>query len=196
MLPWAAQLRGRELLHASAVRIGDGAVAIIADTGHGKTSIAARLVLHGGGFITDDVLALSEDDDGIVGHPGPAIVALRPAERDALEPSERRRLGRVLGRSGKTYMAVERESSPFPLGGLYFLQGPRSTVRRRFEPGVDPRRLLGSTFIAGVDTERRLISLLDLCARLEAAVPIWRVPVDYSEGAGPLADAIWDACVR
>lgn len=192
VLPWAALLRGRELLHASAVRIGDRAVAILADTGHGKTSIAARLMLRGGGFITDDVLALSGSGDDIVAHPGPAIVALRPAEREALEPSERRRLGKVLGRSGKTYMAVERESAPLPLGALYFLQGPAPSDRPRFEPGIDPRRLLGSTFIAGVDSEKRLVSLLDLCARLEAAVPIWRVPVDYDAGAGPLADAIWD----
>jgi hypothetical protein len=191
VLPWAALLRGRELLHASAIRIGDRAVAIVADTGHGKTSLAARLLLRGGGFITDDVLALSDGGDGILAHPGPAIVALRPAEREALEPAERRRLGRVLGRSGKTYVAVERESGPVPLGALYFLQGPARGGGYRFEPGIDPRRLLGSTFIASVDSERRLVSLLDLCARLEAAVPIWRVPVDYSQGAGQLAEAIW-----
>jgi hypothetical protein len=192
VLPWAALLRGRELLHASAVRIGDRAFAVLADTGFGKTSIAVRLVLHGGGFVTDDVLALSENDDRVLAHPGPAITALRPAERGALEPAERRRLGRVLGRSGKTYVAVEREPAPVPLGGLYFLERTSGPARRRFEPGVDPRRLLASTFIAGVDSRRRLVGLLDLCARLEATVPIWRVEADYEEGAAPLAEAIWE----
>jgi hypothetical protein len=193
VLPWAALLRGRELMHASAVRVGDRAVAVLADSGFGKTSIAARLVLHGGGFITDDVMALSDDGDRVLAHPGPAILALRPIERQAIEPRERRRLGRVLGRSGKTYVAVERERAPVPLGGLYFLEPGSGGGRRRFEPGIDPRRLLASTFIASVDSRRRLVGLLDLCARLEAAVPIWRVRADYSEqGAGHLASAIWE----
>jgi hypothetical protein len=194
VLPWAALLRGRELLHSSAVRVGDQAVAVLADSGFGKTSIAVRLMLHGAGFITDDVLALS-GDERVLAHPGPAIAALRPAERDALQPAERRRLGRVLGRSGKTYVAVEREAAAVPLGGMYFLErgsggGPS------FEPGVEPRRLLASAFIAGVESERRLVGLLDLCARLEASVPIWRVEVDYEAGAGPVADAIWQHASR
>jgi hypothetical protein len=192
VLPWAALLRGRELLHASAVRVGDRAVGVLADTGFGKTSIAVRLMLHGAGFITDDVLALSDRGERILAHPGPAIAALRPAERSALEPAERRRLGRVLGRSGKIYVAVEREPAPVPLGGLYFLERAAGGAPGRFEPGADPRRLLASTFIAGVDSRRRLVGLLDLCARLEATIPIWRVRADYEEGAAPLADAIWE----
>jgi hypothetical protein len=98
----------------------------------------------------------------------------------------------VLGRSGKTYVAVERERAPLRLGGLYFLDHRTSGAGNDFQPGVDPRRLLGSAFIAGVDSRRRLVGLLDLCARLEATVPIWRVGADYDQGAGPLADAIWE----
>ncbi|MDX6583382.1 MAG: hypothetical protein QOI10_2566 [Solirubrobacterales bacterium] len=190
VLPWAALLRGRELLHASTVRIGDRAVAVLAASGFGKTSVAARLMLRGGGFITDDVLALTDDGGEVLAHPGPAIVALRPSERDALEPGERRRLGRVLGRSGKTYVAVEREPAPVPLGALYFLEP--AAEGGGFESGVDPRRLLASAFIAGVDSPRRLEGLLDLCARLEATVPIWRIGADYETGAAALADAIWE----
>jgi hypothetical protein len=192
VLPWAALLRGRELFHASAVRVGDQAVAVLADTGLGKTSVAVRLMLHGAGFITDDVLALSERGGRLVAHPGPAIAALRPDERQAIPPRDRRRLGRVLGRSGKTYVAVEREAAPVPLGALYFLDPGPGGARRQFEAGVEPRRLLAGAFIARVDSRRRLVGLLDLCARLEAEVPIWRVTADYHEGAAPLAQAIWE----
>ncbi len=191
VLPWAALLRGREVMHASAVRIGDRALAVAAETGCGKTSLAARLVLRGAGFITDDVLALSYRGEEILAHPGAAILALRPAEREALEPAERRRLGRVLGRSGKVYVGVEREQRALTLGGLYFLEPQRAGGDGpRFEPGIDPRRLLASTFIASVDSKRRLVALLDLCARLEATIPIWRVAVDYRQGAASLAEAI------
>jgi hypothetical protein len=173
------------------VRIGDRAFGVVAESGYGKTSIAARLVLHGAGFVTDDVLALSDDDGQALAHPGPAIIALRPAERDALPPSERRKLGRVLGRSGKTYVAVTRETAPCPLGGLYFLDPRSDAGEPAFEPGVEPRRLLASTFIAGIESQHRLISLLDLTARLEATVPIWRVAINHHHGAAPVSEAIW-----
>ena len=192
VLPWAAVLRGRELLHASAVRVGEGAVAVLAGSGYGKSSIAARLMLLGARFVTDDVLALTTDGERVLAHPGPAIAALRPAERDALEPGERRRLGRVLGRSGKTYVAVDREPGAIPLAAIYFLERAPGRARHRFERGIDPRRLLASAFVAGVDSRRRLVGLLDLCAHLEATVPIWRVQADYGSGAAPLAEAIRD----
>ena len=192
VLPWAALLRGRELLHASAVRVGDHAVAVLADTGFGKTSIAVRLMLHGAGFITDDVMALTVGDDRVLAHPGPAIAALRPSERQALEPAERRRIGRVLGRSGKVYVEVDREDDPVPLGALYFLDPAGGGARPNVQAGIEPRRLLGSAFISGVDSPPRLAGLLDLCARIEASVPIWRVRADYEGGAAPVAEAIWD----
>ncbi len=126
------------------MRVGDRAVAVLADSGFGKTSIAARLMLHGAGFITDDVLALSDHQERVLAHPGPAILALSPAERNALESGQRRSLGRVLGRSGKTYMAVEREPGPVPLGALYFLEHRSNAEAGRFQTGIDPRRLLGA----------------------------------------------------
>jgi hypothetical protein len=191
VLPWASLLRGREVLHASAVRIGDRAVALIADSGGGKTSLAARLVLRGGGFLTDDVLALESRREAVLAHPGAAIVALRPAEREALSRAELRRLGKVLGRSGKAYVAVDREPEALPLGAIYFLSHARNGGRE-FEAGVDPSQLLASTFIASVDSKRRLLSLLDVCSRLDSNVPMTRVAVDQSQGSRALADAIWE----
>lgn len=46
------------VLHASAVKIGDRAVAFIGDKGWGKSTMAASLVAQGNQFITDDVLAI------------------------------------------------------------------------------------------------------------------------------------------
>jgi hypothetical protein len=73
VLPWAALLRGREVFHASAVQVGGRAIAIVAPSGGGKTSLALRLVLRGAGFITDDVLALERTPDGINAYPGANI---------------------------------------------------------------------------------------------------------------------------
>jgi hypothetical protein len=187
VLPWAAVLRGREVFHASAVRVGDRAVAFVAPTGGGKTSLALRMVLGGARFVTDDVLALEVARGQVLAHPGAAILSVRPAERAALERAEWRRLGRVLGQSGKTYVAVEREPDPLPLGAVYFLHwrsGGEPSIERG---GVDPAVLLGSSFVASVSTPARLAGLLDVSAAIARDVPLFRVHADPAAGSAPLA---------
>jgi hypothetical protein len=191
VLPWVALMRGHEVFHASAVRVGDRAIAFVGPTGGGKTSLALRLVLRGAGFVTDDVLALESAADGrLTAHPGASILAVRPAEKAALARRDLMRLGRVLGISGKTYVALDRERGPLPLGALYFLT-PASGAGTRIEAGgVDAAALLGSSFVASVSTPERLAGLLDVCARVSATVPLFRAHVDQREGADALAAAV------
>src|SRR3954453_11560833 len=66
VLPWAAVLRGREVLHASARPPARRALAVVGPTGPGKTSLAIELVRGGAGFLTDDVLALERSGDEIL----------------------------------------------------------------------------------------------------------------------------------
>src|SRR5215213_7225910 len=97
VLPWVALLRGREVFHASAVRVGDRAIAFVGATGGGKTSLALRMVMRGAGFLTDDVLALDPRPDGrVLAWPGASILAVRPAEKSALRRGDLRRVGEVL----------------------------------------------------------------------------------------------------
>ncbi len=169
VLPWAAVLRGRELLHASAVTVRGRAVALIGATGAGKTSLAARLVLGGARLLTDDALAV---DDELRGHPGPGLICLRASEPELL------RVGTVLGVSGKAYVAVEREPHPVPLAALLFLTRDGGAARIEREE-LSPRLLLGSTFIESLRTPERLRRHLELCGRLAAEVPT------YSFSIGP-----------
>jgi hypothetical protein len=178
ILPWAAVLRGREVLHASAATIDGRAVAFAGPTGMGKTSLAAEVVLGGGAFLTDDVLALERRGDEIVAHPGAAIASLRDgAGHD---------LGEVLGESGKTYVAVERVPRPAPLAALYFLareDGPRLEPIER----PDARLLLGSTFNESIRTPERMVRQLELCADLAASVPMFRLRVTPDVAPAELA---------
>jgi hypothetical protein len=193
VLPWVALLRGREVFHASAVRIGDRAVAFVAPTGGGKTSLALQLVLRGAGFVSDDVLAIeTSDSDGVIVHPGASILSVRPAEKAVIERRDWRRLGRVLGTSGKTYVAVEREPDPLPLGALYFLRPTPGRGTRIDAGGVDPRALLGSSFVVSIATAARLSHLLEVCAEIAAGVPLFTAQVDPEQGSGSLAAAVED----
>jgi len=67
---------GFELLHASAVAVGDDIVAFVAPSGHGKSSIAVELARRGYGVFCDDVLAIGRCENGLLCHPGPSVMSV------------------------------------------------------------------------------------------------------------------------
>jgi energy-coupling factor transporter ATP-binding protein EcfA2 len=78
-------------VHASAVSIGDRAVAIVGPSGSGKSTIAAALVRRGATLIAEDLLPLTMCDGRVVAIPAyagirlwPEAVALLMQSRDAL----------------------------------------------------------------------------------------------------------------
>jgi hypothetical protein len=191
VLPWAAVLRGYEVLHAAALGCGDRAIAIVGETGMGKTSLAVQLVIRDMGFFSDDVLALERTGAEILAHPGAGIASIRDAERDAMPAESWARLGKVLGHSGKTYLEIGCAARPLPLGALYFLtRGETASI----EPiaRIDPRLLLSSTFVLGVQTPDRLLNQLETCSAIARAVPIFRLTtaphLDAARTAGMLHD--------
>jgi hypothetical protein len=188
ILPWAAVLNGYEAFHASAVAIGGRAVAFVGETGAGKTSLALRLVASGAEFLTDDVLAVETGEGGVRGHAGAGIASVRPAEREAIPTATWETLGTVLGHSGKTYVELPVSPEPRPLAAVYFL---RSDDGARIEalPKLDPRRLLASTFVLGIQTPERLSNQLDVCAALARAVPAFELRVTGVD-AGGLAQSV------
>lgn len=191
ILPWAALLRGREVFHASAVRVGDKTIAITGPSGAGKTSLALRLVLDGAGFLTDDVLALERAGGEVLAHPGASIAAVRPAERRAIPASSWRRIGKLLGRHGKSYVELRREEEPHPVRAIYYLRalaGRREPLVAPLEP--DARLLLASTFVLSVRTPERMRNQLDVCADLARSARMFAAAVDPAAGPGPLAEAI------
>jgi hypothetical protein len=187
ILPWAAVLRGLEALHASAVAVDGGAVAFVGPTGAGKTSLAVQMVARGADFLTDDVLAIDERDGELRAHPGGALAAVRPAERAAVAQATWRRVGSVIGRSGKTYMALPRVDGPVPLRAIYFLR--QGDGGRAIEPisRPDPRLLLASTFVVGIQTPERLRRQLDVCASLVRGVPLFDLRIAAGRGSEELA---------
>lgn len=186
ILPWAAALRGYEVLHASAVALGGGVVAFVGETGMGKTSLALRLVASGARFVADDVLALEVSGETVIAHAGAGLACVRPAEREAIPEETWSRLGTVLGHSGKTYLAVPVAEEPAPLAAIYFLRPGGSAV---IEPIArpDPRLLLSSTFVLGVQTPERLANQLDVCATLSRTVPAFALAPSQGGDAGTLA---------
>lgn len=64
VLPLALAKQGQLVLHASAVEIGDHAVAFMGASGRGKSTMAANFATNGFRFLTDDGLLLSRSVSG------------------------------------------------------------------------------------------------------------------------------------
>ncbi|MEN3284676.1 MAG: hypothetical protein V7607_5816 [Solirubrobacteraceae bacterium] len=190
-LPLAAMLRGYEVIHAGAVEIDGGVVAVVGPSGAGKSSLTVHLVLQGASFFTDDVLVLEESEGQLVAHPGFGVVNVRAAEDERLGDPHRVALGAHLGKTGryKHHYALTPAVGTRPLRALYLLSaGPgnaESAIVR--VPAPEPLRLLASAFIHDVRPPEQLARLLDVCARLAASVAIFDVALGQDEDAAALA---------
>jgi hypothetical protein len=171
VLPWAAVVRGLEVLHASAVAVDGRAIAVTGPSQAGKSTLAAAFLATGAALVADDVLALGLAEREPVAHPGPPILSVRPATAALLPDLSGRLLGEdELGRR----LAVAGARGPLPLGAFVFLERTAEargvTVERVRAP--DPRRLLASTFNFALRSPARLERLLDACAAIAAHVPV------------------------
>lgn len=192
ILPIAAVLQGLEGFHASAVAWDGRAVAVLGPSGGGKSSIALRLLLRGASFVTDDVLVLEPGPDGVIAHAGPGTVGIRSPEELAVGGAALERAGRVLGRSDKAYLEVDRASGRVTLDALYFLRGGArgGAVEVRETAHTDPLAVLASTFVTSLWTPERQRNHLDLCARLASSVPSYELIRPPGSDADELAAAI------
>lgn len=130
--------RGLLPLHASAVQIGDTAVAFAGQSGAGKSTLAATLVARGHRLLADDIVAVDTRAPG-----GPIVLpsfSRMKLWRDSLSAMGAMQAGLTRVRSGleKFQIAVpEFDTSPVRLASVYGL----ATARPSFEPGI--QRLSG-----------------------------------------------------
>jgi HPr serine kinase-like protein len=184
VLPFAAVLRGYEVVHASAVAVGGRALAITGPSGAGKSTLAAALLARGAPLVADDVVALDLDAAAPRVHPGPGLLSLRADVASTFAG-----MGALLGADEYgVRLIVERHPGALPLGALVFLERTQPAdellVRRVEDP--EPRRLLASTFNLALRTPERLVRLLDVCHAIARAVPVLEVDVP----TGTPADAV------
>jgi hypothetical protein len=106
-----------------------GAVALVAASGGGKTSLALELVLRGLPLLNDDVLVV-EPGAPIAAHPGPGLANVRRDGSGLAERLEEAGLGRALGETAdETRMAIRRHAAPVPLAAVLYLERPAPAER-------------------------------------------------------------------
>jgi hypothetical protein len=193
VLPAVAAVRDYELLHASAVELGDRAIAFAGPPGLGKSSLALRLMLRGRRLVAEDVLAIDVRDGRVVAEPGAAMLNIRDEELAALDPQARGALGDAVGRSRdeKVHVISEREDRALPLAALYLLErgDPGTPVFERLE---EPRAadLFTHSFVTYVYRSGRMVRQLDIAATVARTVPVFRLRVQAGVSATALAERV------
>jgi hypothetical protein len=178
-LPLASALQGLEVFHASAVALRGRVLAFVGASGAGKTSVAAHLVALGASFVTDDVLAIEADAEGVRAHPGPARLSIDDAELRRIPPIQQGRVGARVGRSDKLMLEPTPVDRPLTLAHLYFLRRVDGPDRVHIvEPNQSAARtLLGSGFLNYLRSPDHLRRHLDVCAATSEFVRLHDVEV-------------------
>jgi hypothetical protein len=185
-------MRGITCLHAGAVAFDGRAIAFVGRSGAGKSTIVAALRCRGGFPLTDDLVALTEDEGAPVGqtflvHPSRRGLRLRPdaaAVFCGVGAALRRSRGRADSTTDKSYLELESQCEglvrrPVPLACIYLLDmhGPVSTTPAILSvAGVDRLISLAPHARARVLLEKddRVKDFTTL-GRLAATVPIGRI---------------------
>ncbi len=84
VLSYWLEKRGIPVLHASAISFEGTAVAFLANSGHGKSTLASAFVRAGHALITDDILPIEESQGTFWGQPGLPQIKLWPDQTEYL----------------------------------------------------------------------------------------------------------------
>jgi hypothetical protein len=190
-LPLAATLHGRELLHASAVAVDGGVVAMTGPSGAGKSSVATRLLDYGAEFFADDALALERRGGELIAHPGPRFANVHAHEFESLGEAARAHLGASIGQSAKLHFKPQGVPVPLPLRWLVLLNRVPAGEDGTIVAAADATgELLGSAYVPHFDGGTRMLRQLDVLAAVSRSVRVIRVPIRRGEASPLVAERI------
>lgn len=174
---------GREALHAAAVASQQGAIAITAGTGGGKSTLLAELLRGGLPMLADDVVVLEDRTDvAPLAHPGPPLMNLPSG---IAHPP-----GAVIAPVGEErWIAVHAHPQPLPLAALVVLNrsaGLDLGMHRVHEPLA---LLLGTLFGFPFTSERER-ARFELASTIANRVAIWELSADPSVPPDELAEQL------
>ncbi len=125
-----ALLRGYEALHAGAIATPDGAIAIAAATGGGKSTLLTELLERGLALMADDVLVLEPRGAQVpLAHPAPPLMTVPATGLPARDDADSR--ATILSIGDERWIAVPVHPEPMPLKALVVLDASGRIARGR-----------------------------------------------------------------
>ncbi len=188
--PLVLSKRGQLVFHASCVEIAGGAIAFVAQSGRGKSTLAASFATCGFRLLTDDGLLVEETARGFEIVPSHPSIRLWEDSREALMPPGVRSAPALQYTSKARFLAGEELvfcDQSRPLRRVYFL-GDGSAERIAFKPLHPADALLEwvrHSFLLDVEEKPRLASHFEQVANL-AKQPI-HYRLDYPRNFEQLA---------
>ena len=188
---------GRLAMHASCVRVGEGAVLLAGPPGAGKSTTAAALAARGLTVVSDDLTALAMDGDGDTPHAWPAFDHLRLwPDGERVVFGDAPRLERITPGWDKRRFPLEGAafaSEPVPIRAVFALR-PRRGGRAVVRPLAPSRALvtLATLTYANylLDAPMRARELMQLGALVRALPVLSLTPPVGRENLDQLCDAI------
>lgn len=186
VLPLVLQVRGTEVLHASAVRSPGGVVAFCAESGTGKSTLAAALGRRGYPVWADDAIAVDTSTIPVMTARLPFRIHLRPSSvalfRRELPASE------VAGSESSEAGAAEQ----LPVTALCVLRrtgrvAGAVVIEKLSRPAALPA-LLSHAYCFSLRNADRKRRMLTHYARLATEVPVFEVRIE--SGLGLLPDIL------
>jgi hypothetical protein len=171
VLPLVLGMQGKLVCHASAVEVGGGAVAFVAESGRGKSTLAAAFATRGDGFLTDEGLVLEATAGGYQVMPSHPSLRLWEDSQAALVPSGTPTAPPVSFTSKARFLAGDQLpfcAEPRLLRRVYFL-GDGSAPAITFERLTAAEalvELVKASFLLDIEEKPRLASHFDQVATL------------------------------
>ena len=179
VLSYCLLARGMEPLHATAIAVGDKAIAFLGDSGAGKSTLAAAFLQKSYTLVTDDVLTLEFKDQGVWVRPGIARVKLNPDSADAVFSGQRSiPMNSFTSKMIFPLNGAQHGSREVPLQALYVLTHKPSKSRimiRRLSGRASFLPIVQNTFNDTVLHPARLKQQFAFAARLAGLIPIKRL---------------------
>jgi hypothetical protein len=178
VLPLVLGRLGKMVFHASGVEIAGSAVAFVAESSRGKSTLAASFATAGSPLLTDESLVVEEHAGGYSVVPGhPSVRLWDDSEQALIAPGVETAPGLPFT-SKRRFLAgpaLRFSDGPAPLRRVYFLgSGSAPDVKfERMDAADVMIELVKASFLLNVDDKARLASHFDEVARLA------RRPIHY-----------------
>jgi len=191
VLPLAQSIMGKLVFHASAVEIGNSAIAFVAESGRGKSTLAASFAINGFRFLTDDGLVLESADDKYMIFPSHPSIRLWEDSQEVLMPPETETVPALEFTSKSRFLAgknIPHCDQPRPLQRVYFLgDGSAPTIQFQcMTPAEAHIEWVKHSFLLDVEEKKSLVRQFEQVTQL-ARQPIY-YHLDYPRHFEELTD--------
>lgn len=180
-------MRGYHVLHAGAVTLDGGAVALVGRSGQGKSTVTALLCARGASLVSDDVLRVDVDET-VVCHRGGSEVRLRASAKELATTLASSAIRSYTTADDRTALQPPASGAVLPLRALVIPWPSRDTETTQLVPIARTdalMRLLSYPRVLGWQDEDVITRQFEVTSQLVARLPVYRAEIPWGPPFDP-----------